>query len=444
MKALGNAFFLGFSVLALSSCSDMWFGENEAPPLPGERISVLELQSELEPSDIALDAQGFIVAEAWENRFWPQAGGYPNHAMQHLALDNTNLKRKWSSSIGRGATDRLPLTAQPIIVDGVIYTLDSKSNLKAFEEQSGKRLWDLKLKAAKKNNEAAVSGGLGFGAGYVFATTGQDVIFAVDPKTQAAVWTKDLNSPLRAAPAVLDNRVYALSLDGRLIAMDAQGGEILWEHQGLTQTSTLLGAASPAVNDSIVVAPYSSGELFGLRVENGSTVWSDSLSALHKGAGFSNVSDIKGHPVIDKDMIFAISYSGRMIAIHARTGERIWAKDIGSGETPWVAGNMIFVMTSDNKLVALSRDSGAIAWVTPMRRFRNEDDKIGAVSWSAPIFAGGRILAFNSEGEAVEVDPDNGGKIREWKTGVSVSVPPLVANNTLYLLGDNGTLYAYQ
>ena len=73
---------LALTAVSLTACGS----DTDKKPLSGERVSVLEMQKALEPDSTALDAQGFIAPEIWSNEFWPQNGGYPNHAMQNLAL----------------------------------------------------------------------------------------------------------------------------------------------------------------------------------------------------------------------------------------------------------------------------------------------------------------------------------------------------------------------
>ena len=83
------------TALTLAGCSaiDGMF-TSEEDPLGGERISVLELQQSLEPDSAALQGEPLTAPSAWQNEFWPQAGGYPNHAMQHLALADPNMVYK--------------------------------------------------------------------------------------------------------------------------------------------------------------------------------------------------------------------------------------------------------------------------------------------------------------------------------------------------------------
>ena len=59
------------------------------------------------------------------------------------------------------------------------------------------------------------------------------------------------------------------------------------------------------MDNDIVIAPYSSGELIALRVENGRTVWTDSLGTQRPGTGsLAALNDINGSPVIDRGVGF--------------------------------------------------------------------------------------------------------------------------------------------
>jgi outer membrane protein assembly factor BamB len=230
------------AVLALPACSS----DDDKAPLEGERISVLELQNALEPDDAALSAQGLVTPEPWRNEFWPQAGGYPNHSMQNLALNTGALKRVWSADIGTGTTDELPLTAQPIVADGKVFTLDTESQLSAFDAQSGKNIWRVNVGKKKEKDDPVISGGVSFGGGVLYVTNGYDEVLALKPADGSVFWRKKIGAPSRSAPTILDQRVFVGTLDNRLLALNAVNGEVLWEYTGLAESAGLIGAASPA------------------------------------------------------------------------------------------------------------------------------------------------------------------------------------------------------
>lgn len=176
---------------------------------------------------------------------------------------------------------------------------------------------------------------------------------------------------------------------------------MLWRHRGLVESAGILASSSPAVAGSTVIVPYSSGEVVALRVENGTPVWTDQLTRTGTVTSLSALNDIAGRPVIDRDRVFAISHSGRMVSIDLRTGERIWTRDIGGVQTPWVAGDFVFLVTSSQEVLAISRRDGRIRWITPLQRWRNPERRSDPVEWSGPILVSERLVLVSSRGEAV-------------------------------------------
>ena len=101
------------ALLVLGGCG--WFNEKKQP-LPGERISVLSLDRQLEP-DPDLAKIPISLPAPVVNPDWPEPGGYPNHAMQHLSLPDT-LTRVWSTSTGEGASRYSRVLSHPIVEKG--------------------------------------------------------------------------------------------------------------------------------------------------------------------------------------------------------------------------------------------------------------------------------------------------------------------------------------
>ncbi len=436
--------FLTLSLLVLSNCSGYFGSNDKEPPLEGERLSVLELQKSLEPDNDALEKQGLVMPQPWRNRFWPQNGGYPNHSMQNLALSDSPLTLAWKTDIGEGGTDAIPLTARPIVIDNMIYTMDSKAVLTAFSLETGKTQW-LRYVGAEQNDDPVIGGGLAYGSGRLLITNGYNEVLAVNPASGKIFWRVKIPAPARAAPTVIDGRVFVTTLDNRLLALNESDGTVLWEYQGLSESATIVGAASPAANRDVVIAAFSSGELTALRIENGSVAWSDNLANQHRLGGLSDLSDIRGLPVIDKGMVVGISFGDKLVAIDERTGARIWQREIGGAETPWLAGNHMFLISNENELVALGRDQGAIRWVTKLPSYEDEESKDDPIFWTGPLLANGRLLVAGNDGRVLEFEPEHGTFLRQWETGVrSITITPIIAGGVLYILGDDGTLMAYK
>ncbi len=437
------------SVLVLSACSGVSsiFEKKDAQaPLEGDRISVLELQKTLkpDPNKQPKEGQQFVLPKSWVNSDYPQAGGYPNHSMQNLSLADNGLKKIWSTNAGKGSGGGIPITAQPVIANGMIYTLDSASNLSAFNITNGKRLWKTNVEH-EDEGDRVISGGVSFAHGTLYVTNGYNEVLAISPENGDVKWRKQLPAPSRAAPSVINGRVFVSTINSRLVALSAKDGSGIWEYTGINETTGLLGAASPAANNDIVVPVFSSGEITALRVENGSVAWSDNLANVRRyGGGLESLSDIKAMPVLDGGIVLAISFGGKIAAIDAITGARIWQKEIGGSQTPWISGNHAYILSSENQLIALSLSDGSVLWITELPKFEDEEDKEDPISLTGPVMASGKLIIASSDGYIREINAHNGNAIRTVKTKKNVQIAPVIANDTLFLLSDDGTLTAYR
>ncbi len=441
-----NTILFMLSLLALNACSAVggYFSDDEKPPLEGERISVLELQKALSPDNTIAKGQEFVFPEPWANNAWPQSGGYPNHSMQNMALSGGSLKRVWSSDIGSGSTDNLPLNAPPIVANNAVFTLDTNSKLSAFDAQSGKRFWQTDVETDDEN-EHVVSGGISFAHNVLYVTNGYDEVLAVSAKDGSIIWRKPLPAPSRAAPTVIDGRVFVTTIDSRLVCLNVEDGSSIWEYIGIGEAAGLLGAASPAANSDIVVPVFSSGEITALRIENGSVAWSDNLSSIRKyGGGLESLSDIKALPILDRGMVIAISFAGKLVAIDERSGARVWQREISGAQTPWIAGNHLYLVSSENQLIALNVVDGTIFWIQELQNFENEKKKEDPITWNGPVLANGRLVVAGSHGEILEINAHHGDIMRTIKVKKDIAFAPVIANETMYILAEDGSLMAYR
>lgn len=426
--------------LGLAACDSLNpFGGDKDDPLPGERISVLLEDPELKPDQLIADLD-VVLPPPEANRDWPQAGGDAAHVMNHLQLSDAP-SRAWTVDIGAGSSDDRRLLSAPVVADGVIYTMDSEAEIRAFDTASGNRLWSADA-ASKEEDEGDLGGGIAYADGRLFVTTGYAEVLALDAKTGSEIWRERASAPMRAAPTVAEGKVFALTVDNRLLALSAVDGRPLWTHAGIAEVAGILGGASPAVDQGIVVVPHSSGELFALRTNRGRTLWSDSLSAIRRIDAVSQLADIRGHPVIDRGLVFAMSHSGRMVALDVRTGGRIWEKQIGGLQTPWVAGDFIFAINSEDVLFCLARENGRIRWVRQLQRYEDEEDKEDPILWVGPVLASDRLIVAGSQGTALSVSPYTGEILGRLSLPDDVSIAPIVANGTLYFLTDDADLVA--
>jgi outer membrane protein assembly factor BamB len=238
--------------------------------------------------------------------------------------------------------------------------------------------------------------------------------------------------------------LFVVTIDNKTLSFSANTGELLWSHSGATETVALLGGASPAVKDNLVIVTYSSGEIFALKAETGRIFWGDHLGSSNRLAGVADIADIKGSPVIDKSLALIITHSGRLTAIDFRSGKRVWEKSIAGVNTPWIAGNYMFIVSNNGEVICISITGGRIKWVTKMPKFETPEDQEGIIKYVGPILVGDRLLVISSLGEIYSISPYMGTVLGKVNVGGNVFIPPIIANKTMFVLNDKGLLTAFR
>jgi outer membrane protein assembly factor BamB len=436
--ALGIAGLLGACSAVGDSYDDIFGGPSEEI-LPGQRIAILNLDRGLRP-DPSVAELPVQLSEPYVNRTWTHYGGSPEHAMYHLSLGDAPRK-VWIADIGEGSGDNRRVLAQPLVVNGVVYTMDSLDIVSAYDAAGGKMLWRSDLEP-EDEDDGYFGGGIAYDAGRIYVSTGFARVFSLDAETGAVIWQQPVPAPVRAAPAAANGRVFVVTLDNQTVALSAEDGTQLWNHTGLQEATGLVGGASPAVSGSTVIAAYSSGEIIGLLAENGRTLWSDNLSSVTRVDPLGDIAQIRGAPVIDRGVVFAISHSGRMIAVDLRRGVRAWEAPLGGIEMPWVGGEFIFVLTNDAQLVCLTRREGRIRWVRPLARFAKPETQEDPIHWAGPVLAGDRLIVAGSNRQALSISPYSGEVLGVIELPDRVFMAPVVADNSLYFLTEGGSLLA--
>jgi outer membrane protein assembly factor BamB len=426
---------------SLTNCSGEFLGEKETGiRLEGERISINALERDLTADD-SVKSIDVTLPYPIENISWLQPGGNSIHAMQHLALADIPAKI-WSASSGDGSTHDAIVLASPLVQDYRVMTLGREGNLRTLNVSDGSLIWQQRLQS--KDQDMVYSGAIAANLESIFVALGSGELICVRILDGKEVWRTSTKNPLRGGPTVSGGRVFVVTIDNKTLSFDAKTGKLLWSHAGTMETAALIGGASPAVKDNVVIVTYSSGEVFALKTETGRVFWADHLGPNNRFNGVSNIADINGAPVIDRSLVLSISNSGRLTAIDFKTGRRVWERSVAGANTPWVAGDFIFVISNDGEVICITRNSGLIKWVKQMPQFESSDDKEGIIRYAGPVLAGDRLLVVSSLGEIYSLSPYKGTILGKANVPASIFISPVVAGKMLFILDNEGTLTAFR
>jgi outer membrane protein assembly factor BamB len=430
------------------------------------RISILELNDTL-TVDGNVTPDQIVLPPVYVNTDWPQLGGNVAHVVQHTGASGP-LEKIWSRDVGDGSNRKGFIAAPPVIANGVIYVFDADSTVRAFEEGSGRRIWDFGIEITETEttrtegtsiidrirdprsilegsgtDKDGVGGGVAYDDGVLYVSSGLGVMLALDAQTGTEIWRKRVRVPLHSAPTIANGKVYAITDDNEIMAFDANdNGAVLWTYQGIVETARMLTVPAPAVVNDVVVAPFSSGEIVALRAQNGGVLWQDALASSTRLTPLAALNDIAFGPVIADGYVVATAQSGVMTAFDFRTGQRVWSQPAGSIGMPWIAGDFIFTVTTDGKVAALSKINGSVIWIQQLENFEKPEKRKDRIVWSGPVLAGERLVVASSKGRMMIINPYDGSIIEDRKIGGSIMVPPIIANETVYLLNDKAKLIA--
>ncbi|MGU3390515.1 outer membrane protein assembly factor BamB family protein [Sphingomonas sp. M1A8_2b] len=428
------------ALVALSGCGIFKSGGKKTPTV-GDRVSILVSENEVETDKTIADVQVLLPAPA-VNDAWAQPGGNPAKSMGQLALAD-QPKRAWQASID-GGSNRERLGAPPVVADGMLFVSDVTATIHAFKADTGAALWSSGITEGKINRAARFGGGVSYDDGKLYATDGVGDVVAMNAADGKILWRAKPGAPLRGSPTVANGAVYVLTQDNQVFSLNQTDGKVQWVQSGTLETQGVFGVAAPAVSQGTVVAGFSSGELSAYRYENGRILWQDALSRTSITTSVSSLSDIDAAPVIDGGRVYAVGQGGRMVALELATGQRLWEQNFAGISTPWIAGEWLFVVTDDAKLVCLSRSNGKARWIAQLPRFQNEKKRSNAITWFGPVLAGNHLVLTNSRGEIDFVSPTDGTISSTIETKTPFSLSPIVVNSTLYTLDQKGKITAYR
>ncbi len=432
-----NALLLPLLLPALSACSWFdWLTDEAKKPVPGNRIPVLAATRGLSIDSV----EPVVLPPVTANADWLQYNRTVDHVGGNLA---GGLTKAWSTKIGAGGNYRARITAEPLVAGGRIFTMDTDGAVEAFDTQAGQRAWRVvtKLKKARNSN---LGGGIAIAGDRLYVVTGRAQMMALSVADGRQIWQAELTSPARSAPLIAGDALHVVTIDQELQAFALADGKYLWSYQGNPSNTGTIGQAGPAAAEGLLVAGFESGDLGAFRLGSGTVAWTDNMGGIKGQSTLSDFGSLRGGPVIADGLVYAIGLGGLMAALDLRSGRRVWQRDVAGANTPWLAGDFLYVVSTEQKLAAISKDDGAVHWVTDLPRFQKPKREKGLITWYGPTLVGGKLVLVSDHARMAVVDAVSGALVTSLKLPDTASTPAVVAGGTVYILTDDATLTAFK
>lgn len=337
------------------------------------------------------------------------------------------VQKLWSSSVGGGAAE-LGAGLVPAVAAGRAYFASPDGDIVAYDAASGRRLWDKKFEA--------FSGGPGTDGSIVVAGTIDGALIAVDAETGSEVWRARMSSEVISAPVVSGGTVVAIANDGRTHALNAKNGSQIWAVDRGVPLLSLRGNAAPILTPNSVVVAGANGTVTALALTDGRPVWEQRVGLGEGRTDLERMVDVDGRMVVINGDLFVVGYESGAQALTVDGGRTLWQRDMSSVSGLAAANDGVFIAASDGAVWALDRRSGGALWKNEALLHR---------MLSAPAVMGDYVVVGDLEGYLhwfKRADGEIAVRTRLGDSGFGDGL--VVVDDTLYVQNRDGSVGAFR
>lgn len=333
----------------------------------------------------------------------------------------------WSQNTGDGAGNPYSELAAWRQKDNVI-TVDYKGDVRSFNRETGRNVWRQRLRTS-------VATGAGGGGGLILIGSQQGEVIALNDADGEIVWRQQLSSEVLAPPQANQEVVVVRTADGRLSGLSAQSGNVLWNYQRNVPLLSLRGVSTPLVVGDKAIAGFDNGMLVALSLVDGKVIWERAVAVPRGRTEMERLVDIDADPVVIDNVIYAVTYRGKLAAFDVDTGQERWERDMSSRSgIAAVRGEAVYVTDDESYVWAIQDGTGDALWrqTRLLRRVA-----------TGPVVAGNFIVVGDFEGYLHWISREDGRFVaRQQINKHPIRSQPIEYEGILYITSTDGRLTA--
>jgi len=281
-----------------------------------------------------------------------------------------------------------------------------------------------------------LSGGVGIHADTLLLGSSEGEVLAVDATSGERLWSARLQGEVLAPPQADGDVVVAQTYDGKLQGLDFANGELRWTYDSDVPVLTVRGTGTPILRDDVVYAGFANGRVLAFDADTGDIRWEVRVAISQGRSEIERIVDVDGTMDLQSGELYAASYQGRLVAVDVRGGQRLWQQDVSSVSGVSTGFGNVYVADEDGTVYAYLRSGGGVRW---------SQDALGYRGLSRPTPVSSYLAVADFEGYLhilSQVDGQIIGRVRVDSDGVRADM--LSDGNVLYVYGNSGRLVAYE
>ncbi|MDC8832703.1 outer membrane protein assembly factor BamB [Alteromonas sp. chi3] len=279
----------------------------------------------------------------------------------------------WNYSIGDGV-DEYFSRLQPAYADNTIYAAERHGKVVALEPDSGDVKWQRNFAIFRnesffdgianiwRSGTSAKISAMAAGYDKVFVGSENGKLLALDGQTGETVWEASVAGEILAPPAMDEGILVVNTGAGVLFGFDAQTGEQLWRSETDVPPLSLRGISAPAASNGGTLIGTPTGKLQVNILTTGIPAWETAITAPSGATELERIIDVDSSPVLYGSTVYIVSYDGTLAALELRSGRILWKREYGSYRDLAVTSERIYVVDTRSNVFALDRRNGIEIW----------------------------------------------------------------------------------
>lgn len=345
----------------------------------------------------------------------------------------------WDYQVGDGV-EHYYSRLRPAVAYGKLYAASRFGDVVALDLETGDEIWEQDVTHKKpgwlfdERINAMISGGITVRYKQVFFGTEKGRVISLDAETGELLWDVEVDAEVLAPPTVDQSVVVVNTGSGKLFGLDAASGEQLWTFQQELPSLTLRGVSSVATAQGGIILGKANGKIAALSITNGIEYWEQDAAPPKSGSDLDRIVDVDADPVVIAGVIYAVAYNGYLQALEMRSGRALWQREYSSYRGFSIDGFNLYLSDYKGHVYAIDRRTGLELWSN--RELENR-------GVTEPVPFGNYVVVGDFESYLHWLDPQTGALVARLEAGDDgLYSSAVVVGETLYVQSRDGTVSA--
>lgn len=327
----------------------------------------------------------------------------------------------WSLSLGEIAG---PLSAS--VHSNRVALTSSAGRVVLLDGDKGQVLWQVQL-------DAPVQAGLGGDGQRFAAVNARNEVLALE--AGKVLWKHALPASTLTAPLVAGGRVFVMTSDRAVTALDGASGRELWryEHRGSDALVLRQAGLLMAVGNTLIAGL--GGRMVAIDPDQGRVQWEVAVGSMRGTNEVERLVDLVNPPARDAQTVCVRAFQSAVACVDTATARSLWSKPMQGHQGLGMDDTQVFAVEGDDKVQALARADGQPTWTHEGLRFRG---------LTTPLVLGRSVVVGDAQGYVHFLSRKDGHVLQRLTTdGSAIAMAPVVVGQTLVVVTRQGQVRAF-